>query len=334
MSLTPEMRELVGWLGRFPRHPRQTHGLNESDAEILRLGRSSYLAATVDSVSEEIAYGLYKDPFTMGWVAAMASLSDLAAVGARPTGILFSAHWGPELPFGARAEVARGLRQALKLARAHLLGGDSGLGASTQLTVTSLGLCNSRPLGRIGIRPGDWIGITGQSGIGPALGFRHLLGDEPRALPESAFRPRARLTEGLRLRKIASAAIDTSDGIASALLTLSRLNGCSFELEWNPRAISPIARRYCRARGFPESSLWFGEHGDFQLLCAVPPARLAAARRAGLQILGRATRARSSTLDGKPIRLELVAEAPKRSLREFRAAFDEMICHVGVAGLP
>src|SRR5579885_3255122 len=152
MSL--EIDELKSWLGRFPRHPKQTHGLNESDSEVLKLGARSYLAATVDSVSEEIAYGLYQDPFTMGWVAAMASLSDLAAVGASPTGILFSSQWGRELAKEQRAVVAEGLRAALKRAKVHLLGGDSGDAAATQLTVTSLGLCDSKPISRIGLKPG------------------------------------------------------------------------------------------------------------------------------------------------------------------------------------
>jgi thiamine-monophosphate kinase len=335
------MKELLGWLGRFPRHPMQTHGLNESDSEVIKLDAKTYLAATVDSVSEEIAYGLYRDPFTMGWVAAMASLSDLAAVGASPTGILFSTQWGKELPREKRSQVAEGLRAALKRAKVHLLGGDSGDAAATQLTVTSLGLSDSKPLSRMGLKAGDWLCITGRSGIGPALGFRHLLGHPEDSLPEDAFRPEARLREGFRLRKLASAAIDTSDGIASAMSTLARLNSCSFELEWNDSAMAPLALEYCKARHLPATSLWFGEHGDFQLLCGIPDRHLAKARKEirGLEILGRVKKpARAHTLRTgdtvRPIRIDLLAETPKSSLAEIRAAFDRMVYYLTREGFP
>lgn len=343
MSL--EMKELIGWLGRFPRHPMQTHGLNESDSEVLKLGPKSYLAATVDAVSEEIAYGLYKDPFTMGWVAAMASLSDLAAVGASPTGILFSSQWGPELPKSSRAQVAEGLRAALRRTKVHLLGGDSGDATATQLTVTSLGLCDSKPLSRIGLRNGDYLCITGKSGAGPALSFRHLLGRDPGAFPEDSFRPEARLREGFRLRKLATAAMDTSDGIASALSTLARLNSCSFDLVWNPGALSPGAAGFCKFERIPESALWFGEHGDFQLVCGIPERMLSRAQKdiRGLEVLGRVrsgsrrgSSAHSLTASGtkRPLALELLSEAPKSSLAEIRKAFDQMIYYLKREGFP
>jgi thiamine-monophosphate kinase len=337
------MRELLGWLGRFPRHPMQTHGLNESDSEVLKLDArpGTYLAATVDSVSEEIAYGLYRDPFTMGWVAAMASLSDLAAVGASPTGILFSSQWGKEMDKDKRAGVAEGLRAALRRAKVHLLGGDSGDAAATQLTVTSLGLSDSKPMSRVGLKSGDWLCITGKSGIGPALGFRHLLGHDLSLLPEQAFRPEARLREGFRLRKLASAAIDTSDGIAAALTILSKLNSCSFELEWNEGALAPLALEYCRSQRLPDSSLWFGEHGDFQLVCGIPQRHLARAKKEirGLEVLGRVRPGgKPHTLNvagtRRAIQLDLLAERPKGSIAEIRAAFDAMIYYLRREGFP
>jgi thiamine-monophosphate kinase len=339
MSL--EIKELKSWLGSFPRHPMQTHGLNESDSEVLKLDAKTYLAATVDSVSEEIAYGLYKDPFTMGWVAAMASLSDLAAVGASPTGILFSSQWGKELGREKRSQVAEGLRAALKKAKVHLLGGDSGDAAATQLTVTSLGLCDSKPLSRIGLKSGDWICITGKTGIGPALGFRHLLGHSPDLLPEDSFRPEARLREGFRLRKLASAAIDTSDGLASALSTLAKLNECSFDLDWSEDILARPALDYCRWHRLPETSLWFGEHGDFEVLCGIPDRNLAQAKKEikGLIVLGkvkRSTHGHTLKANGskRSIRLDLLSEAPKSSLTEIRAAFDRMVYYLSREGFP
>jgi len=76
----------------FRRSGRQINALNESDSELVILDNNSgnYLAVTMDSLSEEISSGLYDDPYLIGWMIVMINLSDLAAVGAEPVGILLS----------------------------------------------------------------------------------------------------------------------------------------------------------------------------------------------------------------------------------------------------
>ena len=56
----------------------------------LEVSESSILAITTDSIVEEIRLGLYDDPYLIGWMIVMVNLSDLAAVGADPLGILIS----------------------------------------------------------------------------------------------------------------------------------------------------------------------------------------------------------------------------------------------------
>jgi thiamine monophosphate kinase len=191
------------------------------------------------------------------------------------------------------------------------------------------------------MKAGDLLCITGRSGIGPALGFRHLLGSPVTLLPESAYRPEARIRAGRALGALATAAMDTSDGIASTLSTLARLNKCHFALSWNPAALSPLALEYCEADGIPMSSLWFGEHGDFQLIASLPERTLSQAlsKIPDLTVIGK-------VIDGpgphtlltqgfaREIDLDLVVEAPKGSLREFRQAFDRMIADLVARGLP
>src|SRR5512141_3471353 len=83
----------------FRRSPGQVNRLNESDAEIVRLGTSdTRIAVTTDSIVEEIASGLYDDPRMIGWMAAMANFSDLAAVGATPLGLLVAETLPADLP--------------------------------------------------------------------------------------------------------------------------------------------------------------------------------------------------------------------------------------------
>ncbi|MGD8867883.1 MAG: AIR synthase related protein, partial [Gemmatimonadales bacterium] len=77
--------------GTLPRSPLLLNGLCESDAELIRLpGTDMALALTTDAIAEEIAAGLYNDPYLIGWMVVMVNASDLAAVGAEPLGILLN----------------------------------------------------------------------------------------------------------------------------------------------------------------------------------------------------------------------------------------------------
>ena len=78
----------------FSRSPLQQNRLHESDAELINLpGTNITLAITMDSIVEEIEAGLYTDPYLIGWMTVMVNASDLAAVGAKPLGILINEHF-------------------------------------------------------------------------------------------------------------------------------------------------------------------------------------------------------------------------------------------------
>lgn len=326
----PELQSLLGWLGKFPRDPRQTHRVHESDSEIIRISSKLYLALTVDSVSEEIAFKLYRDPYTMGWVTAMASLSDLAAVGAKPEGFLFSAQIGRELDEAGKKRMAEGLRAALKTSRTHLLGGDTGAAVSSVLSGVALGTTTTPPTSRIGMKPGDLICITGKSGIGPALGFRHLLGGE---MPEECFRPRARVAEGLKLRGFASASMDTSDGIAATLHSLLTLNNVGMEIQADARHLDSRAVAYCQAQGIPALTLWFGEHGDFELIFSVPQKKLASLKRSfkNFSVIGRAVSKKSASRT--QLDFGFLSTKNKSTIEEIRSSFDSVVAYLRAAPL-
>jgi thiamine-monophosphate kinase len=267
----PEISDLVSWLGSPPRSPNQTHGLNESDSEVLDLKNGTYLATTLDSISEEIAVGLYRDPYTLGWVVVMASLSDLAAVGASPLGFLISTEWDRSFDQERKSRFAVGMADALRECSTYLLGGDSGNTRSSVLTGVGVGICHSKPMSRVGVQPGDWICVVGQTGIGPALAMRFLLGYAESDYPESMFRPVAQLSEGQLLRPFASACMDTSDGIIASLHTLQVLNSVDFDLFWNRDSLASSATQFLETYEIPQWLLWAGQHGDYQLLVTIPP---------------------------------------------------------------
>jgi thiamine-monophosphate kinase len=85
------------------------------------------------------------------------------------------------------------------------------------------------------------------------------------------YLPQARLREGASILGIASACMDTSDGVLAALDQLMRLNGTGFELApgWE-ELLSPWARAEFRSHGLPAWIALAGHHGEFELLFTVP----------------------------------------------------------------
>ncbi|HWZ61011.1 MAG TPA: AIR synthase related protein, partial [Gemmatimonadaceae bacterium] len=134
-------------------------------------------------------------PFEIGYRSTVAALSDLAAAGAKPAGVLVAM----TLPPGWRDDLlglADGIGDAVRAAGTVIVGGDTTRGPVLVLAVTVLGVAD-RPLTRAGARPGDHVYVTGAFG-GPAAAVRVLdAGGRPAAPVLARFtRPAARLAEG------------------------------------------------------------------------------------------------------------------------------------------
>jgi len=218
-------------------------------------------------MSEEVASGLYPDAYTVGWVVAIAALSDLAAVGADPVGVLLTSTWGPDWPRADRASMASGFAAALRASGTALLGGDSSTGAATVLSAKAIGCSDERPMSRVGAQPGDVLCTTGAAGAGAALGLKFLIGEERGDPP---FRPRARLAEGSALRRFASACIDTSDGLLQAVAVLASVNGLGAQLEWSSELLDAQSAQLFDAKDLPRWLIWLSELGDYELMAAIP----------------------------------------------------------------
>ena len=91
-----EILRINRFAGPLPLHPELAFARHEADAELVPLGDGRYLAVTMDVLAEEMEAGLYKEPETMGWILVQANLSDLAAVGATPIGLVLGINLGPE----------------------------------------------------------------------------------------------------------------------------------------------------------------------------------------------------------------------------------------------
>ena len=200
----------------------------------------------------------------IGWRATAAALSDLAADGAAPLGVLVSLGVPgnrQRLSGNASLEIMAGVGAAARSVGAHVLGGDLVRSPRYLVDVCALGLAD-RPVRRNGARPGDRLWVTGRlGGAGRAL---HALqaGQRPEpALRRRFARPVPRIAAGSWLaRHGGRAMIDLSDGLAGDAGHLAAASGVAIAIE--------LERVPCWPGVTPRDALRSGE--EYELLVALP----------------------------------------------------------------
>lgn len=261
----------------FPRSPIQLNGLQEADAELIRLpGSDTILALKTDCLVEEIETGLYADPYLIGWMAVVVNGSDLAAVGATPVGMLLSETLPPDADHAYLERLQEGIRDACGACGLQVFGGDTNFSAHVQLGAFALGTIPAgAQITRLGARPGDRVFTSGPLGSGSVFGFSRLAPGGSGSGP--AYRPLPRLREGQLLRGFAACCMDTSDGGLATLDQLARLNRVGFDLDAPWEAIlDPSAVTLAHGQSFPEWVMLAGPHGEFELVFTVPQGKQAA----------------------------------------------------------
>jgi thiamine-monophosphate kinase len=200
-------------------------------------------------------------PEEVGWRAAAAALSDLAAVAAEPRGVMASLGVSPEWPEELVSEVMHGVGQAAAAVDAQLWGGDLVRSERLVLDVVVVGRAEA-PVLRSGAAPGEGLWVTGALG-GPAAALAAwLAGGEPEQTARERFaHPRPRIAEALWLRdEGATAMIDLSDGLIGDAGHLAAASGVRCVIEDERVPVHPAAS--------PRGALVGGE--EYELLAALP----------------------------------------------------------------
>jgi thiamine-monophosphate kinase len=211
------------------------------DAAILEVGGTT-LVITHDMIAEGVHFLPDDPPADVAWKLVAVNLSDLAAKGARPLGMLLGYALGDaawDLAF------ADGLGLALRAFGIPLLGGDT-VKAPRVLGMTAIGAVAGAVPSRSGARPGDHLWVTGTIGDGGA-GLGMLKGALPRdeALVERYRTPRPRLEAGLRLAPTVSAMMDISDGLLIDASRMGSASGVALAIDLAAVPISDPCRRAC-----------------------------------------------------------------------------------------
>src|SRR5206468_12915916 len=168
--------------------------------------------ALVEGVHFRLDWISWRD---LGWRAAAVNLSDLAASGADPDGLIVAL----AAPGDTRVEDVLELYAGLGETGVPVLGGDTTRADQLVLSVTAVGRSERVP-GRAGARPGDALVITGALGAAGAA-FRR----------KTFERPPLRLAEGKALAAEAHALLDLSDGLAVDAAHIAARSGCRLVIE-------------------------------------------------------------------------------------------------------
>jgi thiamine-monophosphate kinase len=229
------------------------------DAAVLRVpGSAELLLVAIDAIVAGTHFTLDDDLARVGWKAVAVNVSDIAAMGGRPTHAVLSVTVPRTLPFTRVSELLEGIARAADHWHCAVIGGDTVGGPALSVSLTVLGrVAPEHVCYRHGARPGDRLAVTGPLGGSLASG-RHL--DVQARLAEAQW---------LVSHCKPSAMIDLSDGLARDATRVARAGNVQLCLD--AKAV-PLADR-CTI----EQALFDGE--DFELLCAFPPGALSAAQR-------------------------------------------------------
>jgi thiamine-monophosphate kinase len=281
------------------------------------------LVITVDAIVGGVHFFPHDPAGAVARKALRVNLSDLAAKGARPGGFLLSLALPKSIGDPWLRAFARGLGSDAGQYGCPLLGGDT-VRTPGPMTI-SVAAFGTLPAGtmvpRSGARVGDHVLVTGTIGDA-ALGLKLRQGGKTKRwklssqgrnhLTRRYLMPEPRNALAFAVRKFATAAMDVSDGLAGDLGKLCRTSGIAAVVDVARVPLSAAARTVLKAEPQLVTTVLSGGD-DYEIVCTVRPARLAAfqaaARAVGVPMtdIGRIVRGSGASflgLDGRLLAFE------------------------------
>jgi thiamine-monophosphate kinase len=279
------------------------------DGAILSLKKGHSLVVTTDVLVNNVHFSdRTTSPEDVGWRAAAANLSDLAAMGAQPLGITVGLALPPDLSLDWLERLYQGLTACLQVYQTAIVGGDICRSTEINISITALGqVAKNQEIRRFNARVGDSIVITGYHGLSRA-GLELLLHPKTgqdlnvaaqKSLIQAHQRPQPRLDCIPYLQKIVKqfpiAGMDSSDGLADAVIQICRCSGVGAVIERIPLQLALL--EYVGTKKAQEWALYGGE--DFELVLCLPPD----SARALIQQIGAGAAIIGQIVSGKDVRL-------------------------------
>ncbi|ANN18041.1 thiamine-phosphate kinase [Amycolatopsis orientalis] len=260
---------------------------DQDDCAVFRLTGNHDLVVGTDYVRGP-KFRLYEmghlDEYDLGYYLVAANLSDIAAMGAKPIGLLSVVRYPAEMDDVLFGFVMKGIHDACAAFGCPNVGGDIGGAERLILAASALGVCPAGgALLRSGAKPGDVVCLTAPTGLAGAA-MAYLRAGIPDPVIEGLLpsllanwkRPVARIGEGLALAAsgVVRSCQDTSDGLKATLLSIADLSGVGIAVDERavpvPGSVAAVAAHV----GVEPLALVLGDSVDFELVFTVPPCRV------------------------------------------------------------
>lgn len=276
------------------------------DAAVIAFPAGQNLVVTTDVLVDGVHFSdRTTSPQDAGWRAVAANLSDLAAMGASPLGITVGLAVTGDVAVSWVLALYQGISDCLQQYNTPLVGGDICRSAVISISITAFGqISPNRIIKRAAAKVGDAIVVTGVHGaaraglellLNPEFG-QNLSEVERTDLIQAHQRPKPRLDVLPMLWDILDqsstqiAGMDSSDGLADAVLKICRASGVGAILEQTQLPMPAALTKLAASAPIKDWVLYGGE--DFELvLCLPPEAAEALVKQLGLgaDIIGKIT---------------------------------------------
>lgn len=249
----------------------------DDDVAVLDMGEDS-LIFTKDVLVANVHYLPDDPPYSIGWKLVMVNMSDLAAKGAEPIGVLMGYSLSGDAQWDS--EFLRGVAAALKITGGALIGGDTVRqpdGDGRVFSITAIGKAKTGHIpSRSGAQDGDALCVTGM--IGDGWGGLDCLqngrtGQDAEKLITHYRQPEAQIKFGKMLAPRVHAMMDISDGLLIDAGRMARASDIGMRIDLDDVFVSNAYESlYGDSR---EALLQAVTGGDDYVLLAAIPAKLA-----------------------------------------------------------
>jgi thiamine-monophosphate kinase len=251
------------------------------DAAVFEIDGENYLVVSTDIITQKRHMPREMTPEQIGKYAVNVNLSDIASMGAKPIGLLFSFAMPGDLDEKFIEELSAGINEACKKHGTCVLGGDTKEHREIVIAGTALGkVKKDMVLTRAGAQAGDIIGVTGEIGSA-AAGFHCLTKniEDAEKFIKAALEPTARVKEGEILSKYASSCMDVSDGLAFSLHEIAKASEKGFRIFHEKIPADRDLEHIAELSGATAEEIIFHKGGDFELLFTAPEGKFEAIER-------------------------------------------------------